>query len=62
MPSDVITAITAQNAEVAAGEVGAVPSAGPDAGRHGHRPVAPDQPAQFAQIVVKTRPAAPMCC
>jgi multidrug efflux pump len=57
MPSDVITAITAQNAEVAAGEVGGVPNS-------------PDQlldatvtaqsrlstPAQFANIVVKTQP------
>ncbi|MBN8808246.1 MAG: efflux RND transporter permease subunit [Sphingomonas sp.] len=56
MPGDVVTAITAQNAEVAAGEIGAVPSA-------------PDQyldatvtaqsrlstPAQFANIVLKTQ-------
>uniref|UniRef100_UPI0035CB8493 efflux RND transporter permease subunit n=1 Tax=uncultured Sphingomonas sp. TaxID=158754 RepID=UPI0035CB8493 len=57
MPSDVVTAITAQNAEVAAGEIGGVPNA-------------PDQvldatvtaqsrlqtPEQFRNIVLKTQP------
>ncbi|MDE1917294.1 MAG: efflux RND transporter permease subunit [Sphingomonadales bacterium] len=57
MPSDVISAITAQNAEVAAGEVGAVPS---PAGQMLDATVTAQTrlqtPEQFAQIVVKTQP------
>jgi multidrug efflux pump len=55
MPSDVITAITAQNAEVAAGEIGAVPS---PAGQMLDATVTAQSrltsPAEFAQIVVKS--------
>ncbi|MEO5938998.1 MAG: efflux RND transporter permease subunit [Sphingomonas sp.] len=57
MPSDVIAAITAQNAEVAAGEIGGVPS-GPD--QYLNATVTAQSrlstPAQFANIVLKTRP------
>jgi len=57
MPSDVVTAITAQNAEVAAGEVGGVPS-GPD--QYLDATVTAQSrlstPAQFANIVLKTQP------
>jgi len=57
MPGDVVTAITAQNAEVAAGEVGAVPS-GPD--QYLDATVTAQSrlstPAQFADIVLKTQP------
>ncbi|WP_206240523.1 efflux RND transporter permease subunit [Novosphingobium terrae] len=56
MPSDITTAITAQNAEVAAGEVGAVPS---PAGQMLDATVTAQSrlqtPDQFAQIVVKTQ-------
>jgi multidrug efflux pump len=56
MPSDITNAITAQNAEVAAGEVGAVPS---PAGQMLDATVTAQSrlqtPAQFAQIVVKTQ-------
>jgi multidrug efflux pump len=59
MPADVITAITAQNAEVAAGEVGAVPS---PAGQMLDATVTAQSrlqtPEQFAQIVVKTQTTA----
>jgi len=57
MPGDVVTAITAQNAEVAAGEIGAVPS-GPD--QYLDATVTAQSrlstPAQFANIVLKTQP------
>ncbi|MBN8816759.1 MAG: multidrug efflux RND transporter permease subunit [Sphingomonas sp.] len=57
MPSDVVNAITAQNAEVAAGEIGAVPS-GPD--QYLDATVTAQSrlstPAQFAAIVLKTQP------
>ena len=57
MPGDVVTAITAQNAEVAAGEIGAVPS-GPD--QYLDATVTAQSrlttPAQFAAIVLKTQP------
>ena len=55
MPSDVITAITAQNAEVAAGEIGAVPS--PPGQMLDATVTAQSRltsPAEFAQIVVKS--------
>jgi multidrug efflux pump len=56
MPSDVINAITAQNAEVAAGEVGAVPS---PVGQMLDATVTAQSrlqtPEQFARIVVKTQ-------
>jgi len=56
MPSDVTAAITAQNAEVAAGEVGAVPS---PVGQMLDATVTAQSrlqtPDQFAQIVVKTQ-------
>ena len=57
VPADVITAITAQNAEVAAGEVGAVPS-GPDQMLDATVTAQSrlSTPAQFANIVVKTQP------
>jgi len=56
MPSDVIAAITAQNAEVTAGEVGAVPS--PPGQRLDATVTAQSRlstPDQFARIVVKTQ-------
>ena len=57
IPGDVVTAITAQNAEVAAGEVGGVPS-GPD--QYLNATVTAQSrlstPAQFANIVLKTQP------
>ena len=57
IPSDVVAAVTAQNAEVAAGEVGGVPS-GPD--QYLNATVTAQSrlstPAQFAQIVLKTQP------
>ncbi|WP_423142894.1 multidrug efflux RND transporter permease subunit [Parablastomonas sp. CN1-191] len=57
MPSDVISAITAQNAEVAGGEVGGTPS---PAGQRLNATLTAQSrlstPEQFAQIVVKTRP------
>jgi multidrug efflux pump len=57
MPSDVVSAITAQNAEVAAGEVGGAPS---PAGQSLNATVTAQSrlssPAEFAQIVVKTQP------
>jgi len=57
MPSDVTSAITAQNAEVAAGEVGAVPS-GPDQMLDATVTAQSrlSTPAQFANIVLKTQP------
>jgi multidrug efflux pump len=57
VPSDITTAITAQNAEVAAGEVGAVPS-GPDQMLDATVTAQSrlSTPAQFANIVVKTQP------
>jgi multidrug efflux pump len=58
MPSDVTSAITAQNAEVAAGEVGAVPS---PVGQMLDATVTAQSrlqtPEQFAKIVVKTQPS-----
>jgi len=57
MPSDVISAITAQHAEVAAGEVGAVPS--PPGQMLDATVTAQSRlstPAQFADIVVKAQP------
>jgi multidrug efflux pump len=57
MPSDVVNAITAQNAEVAAGEVGAVPS--PPGQMLDATVTAQSRlstPAQFANIVVKALP------
>ncbi|MGN6818619.1 MAG: efflux RND transporter permease subunit [Sphingomonas sp.] len=57
MPGDVVTAITAQNAEVAAGEVGGVPSA--DTQMLNATVTAQSRlstPAQFANIVLKTQP------
>ena len=57
LPSDVITAITAQNAEVAAGEIGGVPSN--DSQLLDATVTAQSRlttPAQFAAIVVKTQP------
>ncbi|RVU06439.1 efflux RND transporter permease subunit [Novosphingobium umbonatum] len=55
MPSDVVNAITAQNTEVAAGELGAVPS---NEGQMLDATVTAQSrlstPSQFAQIVVKT--------
>ncbi|MBW8753877.1 MAG: efflux RND transporter permease subunit [Sphingomonadales bacterium] len=57
MPSDVISAITAQNAEVAAGEVGAVPS--PPGQMLDATVTAQSRlstPAQFANIIVKALP------
>ncbi|THD37205.1 MAG: efflux RND transporter permease subunit [Sphingomonas sp.] len=57
MPGDVVTAITAQNAELAAGEVGAVPS-GPD--QYIDATVTAQSrlstPEQFANIVLKSQP------
>ncbi|MES2096983.1 MAG: efflux RND transporter permease subunit [Pseudomonadota bacterium] len=57
IPGDVVSAITAQNTEVAAGEVGGVPS-GPD--QYLNATVTAQSrlstPAQFAQIVLKTQP------
>ncbi|HEX7692852.1 MAG TPA: efflux RND transporter permease subunit, partial [Sphingomonas sp.] len=57
MPSDVVTAITAQNAEVAAGEVGGVPN-GPDQVLNATVTAQSrlSTPAQFAAIVLKTQP------
>ena len=57
VPADITTAITAQNAEVAAGEVGAVPS-GPDQMLDATVTAQSrlSTPAQFANIVVKTQP------
>jgi len=57
VPADVTTAITAQNAEVAAGEVGGVPS-GPDQMLNATVTAQSrlSTPAQFANIVVKTQP------
>jgi multidrug efflux pump len=57
LPSDVIAAITAQNAEVAAGEVGGVPSGKDqmlDATVTAQSRLS--TPAQFANIIVKTQP------
>lgn len=57
MPSDVVSAITAQNAEVTAGEVGAVPSPPGqmlDATVTGQSRL--QTPEQFARIVLKTLP------
>ena len=57
MPSDVVNAITAQNADVTAGEVGGVPSPPEqmlDATVTGQSRL--QTPEQFAQIVVKTQP------
>jgi multidrug efflux pump len=57
VPADITTAITAQNAEVAAGEVGAVPSGSDqmlDATVTAQSRLS--TPAQFANIVVKTQP------
>ncbi|HEY6869314.1 MAG TPA: efflux RND transporter permease subunit, partial [Novosphingobium sp.] len=57
MPGDVVNAITAQNADVAAGEVGGVPSPAEqrlDATVTGQSRL--QTPDQFAQIVVKTQP------
>ena len=57
MPSDVISAISAQNTEVAAGEIGAVPS--PPGQMLDATVTAQSRlstPAQFEQIVVKTLP------
>lgn len=57
MPSDVIAAITAQNAEVAAGEVGGSPA--PVGQRLNATVTAQSRlstPAQFAQIIIKTLP------
>ena len=57
IPGDVVTAITAQNAEVAAGEVGGTPS-GPN--QYLNATVTAQSrlstPAQFANIVVKSQP------
>jgi len=57
MPSDIVSAITAQNAEVAAGEVGGAPSA---PGQMLNATVTAQSrfstPTQFANIVVKTLP------
>ncbi|MBW8784845.1 MAG: multidrug efflux RND transporter permease subunit [Novosphingobium sp.] len=57
MPSDVVTAITAQNAEVAAGEIGGTPNA---PGQMLNATITAQSrlstPAQFAQILVKTNP------
>ena len=57
MPSDIIAAITAQNAEVAAGEVGGVPNS-PDQALNATVTAQSrlSTPAQFANIVVKTQP------
>ncbi|GAA0313112.1 efflux RND transporter permease subunit [Sphingomonas oligophenolica] len=57
MPSDVINAITAQNAEVAAGEVGGVPS-GPDQMLDATVTAQSrlSTPQQFAAIILKTQP------
>jgi multidrug efflux pump len=57
MPSDIISAITAQNAEVAAGEVGGVPNS-PDQALNATVTAQSrlSTPAQFANIVVKTQP------
>ena len=56
MPGDVISAITAQNAEVTAGEIGAVPS---PAGQMLNASVTAQSrlssPDQFAQIILKTQ-------
>ena len=55
MPGDVISAISAQNVEVAAGEVGGTPALpGPDAQRDRHRPSRLQTPEQFRNIIVKT--------
>ncbi|QDZ06775.1 efflux RND transporter permease subunit [Sphingomonas panacisoli] len=57
IPGDVVTAITAQNAEVAAGEIGGVPSG---ADQYLNATVTAQSrlstPAQFANIVLKTQP------
>ena len=57
VPADVIAAITAQNAEVAAGDIGGVPQI---PGQMLDAPLTAQTrlqtPAQFAQIVVKTTP------
>ncbi|MBS0479874.1 MAG: efflux RND transporter permease subunit [Proteobacteria bacterium] len=57
MPSDVVTAVSAQNAEVASGEIGGTPS-GPD--QYLNATVTAQSrlstPAEFANIVLKTRP------
>src|SRR6202008_4580411 len=57
LPTDIITAVSAQNAEVAAGEVGGVPS-GPDQLLDATVTAQSrlSTPAQFANIVVKTQP------
>ncbi|MFA6112726.1 MAG: efflux RND transporter permease subunit [Sphingomonas sp.] len=57
MPSDIVSAITAQNAEVAAGEVGGVPNS-PDQALNATVTAQSrlSTPAQFANIVVKTQP------
>ncbi|WP_375398153.1 efflux RND transporter permease subunit [uncultured Sphingomonas sp.] len=57
VPGDVVTAITAQNAEVAAGEIGGVPS-GPDQMLNATVTAQSrlSTPAQFAAIVIKTQP------
>jgi len=57
MPSDIISAITAQNAEVAAGEVGGVPNS-PDQALNATVTAQSrlSTPTQFANIVVKTQP------
>ena len=57
IPNDIVTAITAQNAEVAAGELGGVPS-GPDQMLDATVTAQSrlSTPAQFANIVVKTQP------
>ena len=59
MPSDVVSAIQAQNTEVAAGEVGGLPQPSePDAQRDGHRAVAScRRPTSSAQIILKTDPS-----
>ena len=57
MPSDVVTAITSQNSEVAAGEIGGLPSA--DSQLLNATVTAQSQmktPEQFEQIVLKTLP------
>jgi multidrug efflux pump len=57
VPADVVTAITAQNTEVAAGEVGGAPN-GPDQMLDATVTAQSrlSTPAQFAAIVVKTQP------
>ncbi|MEO9131252.1 MAG: efflux RND transporter permease subunit [Sphingomonas sp.] len=57
VPNDIVSAITAQNAEVAAGELGGVPS-GPDQMLDATVTAQSrlSTPEQFANIVLKTRP------